>query len=133
MRSTLVNYAPTASRATAVVGTTGIATDFTGTLSLLLSVTSLLEESFERESLAFFFFNSAAATAFFTPSLRSRLCSKYSVSSKRRFFPAKTSGAKLGSEGLVEDEGGSMPSLSSKFWSLAFSASALAASRFGSS
>ena len=118
----------------AVVGTTGTATGSTASLSLLPSAAiSVLEGSFGCESLAFFFFfNNAAATAFLTPSLKSRLFSRYSLSSKRCFFPARTSGSELGSEGFVEDKGGSMPSLRSRASSLAFSASALAAIRSGS-
>lgn len=83
------------------------------------------------------------ATALFTFSVSSLLCSRYSVSSKRCFFPARTGSVsavpvRSGSPDPIagvreepEDEG-SIPSLRSSASSLAFWASAFAASLSGS-
>jgi hypothetical protein len=80
-----------------------------------------------------------ADTALLTFSVSSLLCSMYSVSSKRCFFPANTdvvsAAGRVGSpdpiSGDFEDEG-SIPSFRSSASSLAFCASALAAVRCGS-
>jgi len=85
-----------------------------------------------------------AETAFLTFSVNSLLCSRYSVSSKRCFLPARGGGSAVsifalsGNESLGlatdrdDDEDGSMPSFRSRASSLARWASAFAASRSGS-
>jgi len=88
--------------------------------------------------LAFFFFLSKpTVTALLTESTISRLCSMYSLSSNRCFFPARGGGTPLaedddddGSSG--EAEGGAIPSCFSSFSSLSFAASAAARLRAGS-
>lgn len=87
-------------------------------------------ESFVKAAFAFFLFLSMpAATALFTLSTISRLCSMYSVSSKRRFDPVGASESAAFSLSL---ELGSMPSLRSSASSFAFCASAAACLRAGS-
>lgn len=77
--------------------------------------------------------NLPADTAFFTFSVSSLLCSRYSVSSKRCFFPATMGGVSVDdgrggspdpTAGVLDDSAfvvvGSMPSLRSRASSLAF-------------